>query len=46
VLLRRFADAIDAQQMRLTDILDMTIRSDITDTGPSLAGHTALGWAA
>jgi hypothetical protein len=34
VLLRRFADEIDARQIQPMDILDMTVASKITEVGP------------
>lgn len=34
VLLRRFADEIDARQIRPMDILDMRVSSKITEAGP------------
>ena len=34
VLLRRFADEIDAQQIQPMEILDMTIQFEITEAGP------------
>jgi hypothetical protein len=35
VLLRRFADEIDARQIQPMDILDMTVSSELTEAGPS-----------
>lgn len=34
VLLRRFADEIDARRIQPMEILDLTIRSEITAEGP------------
>ena len=34
MLLRRFADEIDAQQIQPMDVLDMTIQSETIEAGP------------
>jgi hypothetical protein len=34
VLLRRFADELDARQIKPMDILDMTVHTEITEAGP------------